>query len=268
MLVLLSPAKNLDWATPPVDAPRTQPAFMKETAALARLAKALSAAELKRLMDLSDKLAALNAARFQAFDPKAAPEAGKQAVLAFNGDVYQGLAAKTLTAADLAWAQDHVRILSGLYGLLRPLDAIQPYRLEMGTKLSGKHGEDLYDFWGDRLAKALDADIQAMGAGVIVNLASEEYFSAIAPKALKTPVITPTFKEIKAGQARAIFMFVKRARGRMARFIIENRITDPQALKEFNLDGYRFDPAASSAHAWTFSRPQPPAKTPPARSPD
>lgn len=254
MLILLSPAKNLDWSPPPEGIPRTTPQFAKETAALAKVAKGQGVADLKRLMDLSDKLAELNRDRFKAFDPKAAPEIGKQAALAFNGDVYQGLQAKTLAAADLAWAQDHLRILSGLYGLLRPLDAIQPYRLEMGVKLANPRGEDLYDFWGDRLAKAIDA----LKPGLVLNLASEEYSSAIPGKALKTPMITPSFKDVKDGKARSVFLFVKRARGAFARYAIQHRLTDPAALKDVAIDGYRFDPATSDTANWTFTRPQPP----------
>jgi cytoplasmic iron level regulating protein YaaA (DUF328/UPF0246 family) len=258
MLILLSPAKNLDWANPPAGLARTAPRLTKQTAALAKAAKRLKAADLKRLMDLSDKLAELNVARFKAFDPKAEPDAGKQAVLAFNGDVYQGLNAKNLTSEDLAFAQTHLRILSGLYGLLRPLDAIQPYRLEMGTKLATAEGEDLYDFWGDAIAKLIAADLADHADKTILNLASDEYFSAVPLKALKAPVITPRFLDVKDGKARPVFMFVKRARGMMARFAIESRATRPEDLKDFDAGGYRFDAAASDSTSWTFTRPQPP----------
>jgi uncharacterized protein len=259
MLILLSPAKNLDWSTPPAALPRTAPRLVKQTEALAKAAKRLKAADLKRMMELSDKLAELNVARFQAFDAKAMPEAGKQAALAFNGDVYQGLSAKTLSAADLEFAQVHVRILSGLYGLLRPLDAIQPYRLEMGTKLSTPKGEDLYDFWGDGIAKLIKDDLAGHAEPVVLNLASDEYFSAVPLKALKAPVITPRFLDVKDGKARPVFLFVKRARGMMARFAIENRITTPEAMKAFNAGGYRFDAGTSTDASWTFTRPQPAA---------
>jgi cytoplasmic iron level regulating protein YaaA (DUF328/UPF0246 family) len=255
MLILLSPAKNLDWSAPPAGLPMTAPVLLKDANALAKVARKLKAADLKRLMDLSDKLAELNVARFQAFKTEPAAEAVKQAALAFNGDVYQGLQAKTLSADDLAWAQRHLRILSGLYGVLRPLDAIQPYRLEMGVKLAAGKGENLYDFWGAKIAKALAAE----KPGVVLNLASDEYFSAVDLKALKTPVITPKFLDVKDGKARPVFMFVKRARGLMARHIIENRIEDPDALKSVNLSGYRFDAKASSASSWVYSRPQPKA---------
>ncbi len=254
MLILLSPAKNLDWTAPPAGLPRTQPRMAPDTKLLAAAAKRLKPGDVQRLMDLSDKLAALNHARFQAFDPEAPSEAGKQAALAFNGDVYQGLQAKTLSRADWDWAQAHLRILSGLYGLLRPLDSIQPYRLEMGVKLKTRRGADLYEFWGSRLAKALDAE----AAPAIVNLASDEYFSAVDRGALETPVVSPTFVEVKDGKARPIFLYVKRARGLMARYAIERRIEDPEALKAFSVGGYRFDAAASDAARWVFARPQPP----------
>lgn len=259
MLILLSPAKNLDWSAPPKSLPRTTPRFAEDAAALAAIAKSLKAADLKRLMDLSDRLAALNMDRFKAFDPDAAPEAVKQAALAFNGDVYQGLKAQTLEADDLAFAQEHVRILSGLYGLLRPLDAIQPYRLEMGVKLANPRGEDLYDFWGDRIAKMIGEDLESHADQTIVNLASEEYVSAVQLKALRARVVTPRFLDVKDGKARPVFMFVKRARGLMARYAIDKRIVRADDLKSFASAGYRFEPEASDAHSWTFLRPQPQA---------
>lgn len=257
MLILLSPAKNLDWSPPPAGVARTVPQLAKETAALARVAKGLTRADLGRLMDLSDKLAALNWERFQAFDPKAAPETGKQAVLAFNGDVYQGLDAGTLSPGDLDWAQERLRILSGLYGVLRPLDAIQPYRLEMGTKLVTPKGENLYDFWGDRIAKALKAELKTHAEPWVLNLASEEYFSAVDVKALGVRVITPAFKDVKDGKARSVFLFVKRARGLMARWAIQNRIETPGAVAEFSVAGYALDPGASRPDAPVFVRTQP-----------
>lgn len=253
MLILLSPAKNLDWSPAPDALEKTAPALLKDAKALAKTAKGLTAADLKQLMDLSDKLADLNRARFKAFGSKASQADAKQAILAFNGEVYQGLAAKTLAADDLSFAQQHVRILSGLYGLLRPLDAIEPYRLEMGVKLATERGEDLYDFWGAKIAKAINGESN----GVVVNLASDEYFSAVDRKTLKGRVITPKFLDVKDGKARSVFLFVKRARGLMARFAIQRRITDPDALKRFDVDGYRFDASASEGDAWVFTRPQP-----------
>lgn len=261
MLILLSPAKNLDWSAPPPALPRTTPALAKQAAALAKAAKGLTSGDLKRLMDLSDKLAELNRDRFQTFDPKPSPETGKQAALAFNGEVYQGLSAKTLTPEDLAFAQAHVRILSGLYGVLRPLDAIQPYRLEMGVKLPTPKGEDLYDYWGATLAKALNKDLAGHASPAVLNLASQEYFSAVDQTALKARVVTPKFLDVKDGVARSVFMFVKRARGLMARYAIVNRITDLEAMRAFDAEGYRFEPESSDETNWVFLRPQPQAAT-------
>jgi uncharacterized protein len=255
MLILLSPAKNLDWSALQDTVPRTEPALAKDAALLVKAAKRLSARELAGLMDLSDKLAALNQARFQAFGGAPSRQNAKQAVLAFNGEVYQGLNAKSLNLEEMAFAQAHLRILSGLYGVLRPLDVIEPYRLEMGTKLETARGPDLYAFWGARIAKALSAEAE----GVIVNLASDEYFGAVDRKALKARVITPKFLDVKDGKARPVFMFVKRARGMMARFAIEHRITAPEGLRAFSSGGYRFDSAASADDHWVFSRPQPKA---------
>ena len=204
----------------------------------------------------ADRDAALNHARFQAFDPNAKPDAAAAlpAALAFAGDVYRGLDARSLKADDLSWAQDHLRMLSGLYGVLRPLDAMQPYRLEMGTKLHNPRGEDLYSFWGDRIAKTLDADAAAHDAPLIVNLASNEYWKAVDKKALKTPVVAANFLDVKEGKARALFMFVKRARGLMARFIIEKELNDPGGLKKFRADGYRYNKAESTARELVFTR--------------
>ena len=260
MLILLSPAKNLDWSPPPAvlaeALPRTEPVLIKEAHALARVAKQLSRGDLSRLMDISDKLADLNYARFQTL-AKAPPEEAKQAVLAFNGDVYQGLQAKSLKPGDLVWAQDHLRILSGLYGVLRPLDLIHPYRLEMGSKLATKRGADLYDYWGDRIAKALRADLQP--DKLVLNLASDEYFSAVDQKALGARIVTPRFLDVKDGKARSVFMFVKRARGLMARWAIETRAEDIATLQRFAGGGYRFDAKASTEDEWVFTRPQPKA---------
>lgn len=259
MLVVLSPAKNLDLTPAPGAPAPTAPRLAKEAAALAMLAKKASAKQLAQLMDISEKLAELNRARFQAFDPAAAPETGHIAALTFAGDVYRGLDARSLAPADLRWAQDRLRILSGLYGLLRPLDAIQPYRLEMGTKLTNPKGKDLYAYWGDRLSKALDADLADHQHKTIVNLASDEYFSAVDRGALTARVVTPVFKEVKDGKARVLFLFAKRARGLMARWAVLNRLEDPAGLKDFNAEGYRFV-GAEDGERLVFSRPQPPAK--------
>lgn len=257
MLLLLSPAKTLDL-TPAPELPSTQPRFAAETRQLVKIARRLKPADLSELMDISDKLAELNHDRFKRFDPGL--DGGVQAALAFAGDVYEGLDARSLDGAALDWAQDHVRILSGLYGVLRPLDCIQPYRLEMGVSLKTPRGRTLYDFWGDRISKALNADIDASGERVVVNLASQEYFGAVDARALKPPVINVRFKEEKGGEVRTLAFYAKKARGLMARFAIERRLERADELKAFDGAGYRFEPAGSSERDWLFVRPQPEPK--------
>ncbi|MCG8443411.1 MAG: peroxide stress protein YaaA [Caulobacterales bacterium] len=259
MLAVLSPAKNLDFS--PADHPKaTAPALRERTAELAAVAKRLKPRDLKTLMGVSDKLAELNVERFASFDPEQRPSAGFPAALAFAGDVYRGLEARSLSGEDLAWAQKNVRILSGLYGLLRPLDAIQPYRLEMGAKLKTKRGGTLYEFWGADIAEALNTGLRGHQSKTIVNLASNEYFNAVDRSALKADVISPVFKDVKDGKARVLFVFAKRARGLMARWIVENRIEEPADLRRFKSEGYRFSAAASDDGAWVFERPQPAKK--------
>ncbi|MDX8347828.1 peroxide stress protein YaaA [Cognatiyoonia sp. IB215446] len=257
MLVVVSPAKSLDMA--PVEIAATAPVFQDDAVRLSKTAQNLTLKQLKGLMDISDDLARLNRDRFRAFAAEPAPEAIKPAALAFNGDTYQGLEAKTLSADDLAWAQDHLRILSGLYGLLRPLDAIQPYRLEMGSKLKTRRGKSLYDYWGDTIAKALNAQATAQGTDTLVNCASQEYFGAADRKTLKLRVITPTFMELKDDKPRIVSFFAKRARGAMARFIIENRLTEADAIKDFHTGGYAFDSDLSEGDKWVFLRDYPEA---------
>ena len=256
MLILLSPAKALDFTSAPVQAALTTPELADQTAELAKTTRRLTVRDLKRLMSLSDNLAKLNRERFQAFDP--ASDDGFQAAFAFNGDVYLGLRARELDRKALAWAQDHLRILSGLYGVLRPLDAIQPYRLEMGTRLKTRRGATLYDFWGPRVAEALDRAVQGQKDKTVVNCASGEYFGAVDRKALKAPVVACRFLEEQDGEARILSFFAKRARGAMARFAIDNRIDRAADLKAFGRDGYVFQPHLSSDDELTFSRPQPP----------
>lgn len=261
MLILLSPAKNLNFDDAP-DAPAlTKPLLAKDTAELAEVAKKLTRSKLRALMGISEKLADLNYERFQAFKTSGKAPVAKHAALAFNGDVYLGLDAGSLSDDDLEFAQDHLRILSGLYGVLRPLDAIQPYRLEMGSKLKNPRGSDLYDFWGDRIARELNKSVSGHSDGTIVNLASKEYFSAVDRSALKSRIVTPIFKEEKDGQLRQLQFFAKRARGLMARWAVQNRIDEADALKEFDVDGYAFSPDGSSEVDWLFTRPQPPAKS-------
>ena len=254
MLVLISPAKKLDFDSEALCSTFTEPRFQKQTGALVALAKKLSRADLKRLMGLSDKLAELNYVRYQNFQPRFTPENAKQAAYAFRGDTYVGLDADTLSEDDLKYAQDHLRILSGLYGLLRPLDLMQPYRLEMGTKFTNPNGEDLYDFWQDTLTKAVNDDIGAQNGKAVINLASNEYIKAIDPSKLAADFITPHFKEIKNGIPKTIGLFAKRARGAMARYIIQNRIETPEALKKFSADGYQYQPDLSSATDFVFTR--------------
>lgn len=255
MLVVISPAKSLDMT--PVQIPATAPAFQDDALRLAKTARGLSLGDLKSLMAISDDLARLNRDRFAAFAADPAPEAVKPAALAFNGDTYQGLEAKTLSADDLHWAQDHLGILSGLYGLLRPLDAIQPYRLEMGSKLKTRRGASLYEYWGDTIAKALNARAADVGTDLLVNCASQEYFGAVDRKALKLRVITPSFMEVKDDKPRIVSFFAKRARGAMARFIVENRLTDAEEIKDFTSGGYAYDADLSDGVTWVFVRDYP-----------
>ena len=256
MLLVLSPAKTLDLSPAPAELAASLPEMRADTARLARIARGLKAADLKRLMDISDKLAELNVARFKAFRPRGDGE-GLPAALTFAGDVYMGLAARTLGLDDLAWAQDHLRILSGLYGLLRPLDRIQPYRLEMGVRLANDRGGNLYDFWGDRLSKALNKAAAGHADRTLVNLASQEYFGAVDRQALKLPLVTCHFKQDSEGLVRNISFFAKTARGLMARYAIEGRVERVEALKGFDVAGYRFRPELSDAQDWVFVRPHP-----------
>lgn len=250
--MLLSPAKSLDFATPPQIADHTLPAFLDQSKTLISTLRKLSPADLAKLMGISDPLALLNFQRYADWHLPFTPENAKQSVLAFDGDVYDGLAAKTMSAADLAFAQQHLGILSGLYGLLRPLDLIQPYRLEMGTRLANARGKDLYAFWGERLAQAINARAEAFPA--VVNLASEEYFKAAQQKKLKATVIQPVFEDWKDGRYKIISFYAKKARGLMARYAIVNRISDPEGLKGFDSEGYAFVPDASDDATWIFRR--------------
>ncbi|MEZ4237637.1 MAG: peroxide stress protein YaaA [Myxococcota bacterium] len=253
----MSPAKKLDDAKPVPTDRITEPRFVDDAAVLLERARALTRADLTKLMHVSDALATSTFERFQAMS--FAPEGGRQAVLTFAGEVYQGLDATTLGAADLDWAQDHVAILSGLYGLLRPLDRMRPYRLEMGTKLANPGGKDLVSFWRERITPAIDAAVAGHEDPTVVNLASDEYFSAIDRKRLQARVVTPVFQDVKAGKARSLFLFVKRARGAMTRWLVEQRVERAEALKEAEVLGYRFVAEASEGDRWVFRRPQPPS---------
>ncbi|MDP3379192.1 MAG: peroxide stress protein YaaA [Brevundimonas sp.] len=252
MLMTLSPAKRLDFSDPATDVPATAHRMTDDVRSLSVTARRQTQADLRRLMGISADLAKLNQARFKAFDPDS--DEGLQAALAFAGDVYQGLDARSLSADDLGWAQDRLRILSGLYGLLRPLDLIQPYRLEMGTRLKTRRGSSLYDFWGDRISKALNADAEGHADPTLVNLASQEYFGAVDARALKLPVVNIHFREEKDGESRIISFFAKKARGTMARYAIENRIDRAEDLKAFDRDGYGFQASPSTENDWIFTR--------------
>jgi len=254
MLMLLSPAKSLDYETPPVIDRHTLPQFVDESAALIEVIKPYTPAQIASLMDLSDSLSQLNVARYAAWRPKFTAKNSKQAVLAFNGDVYEGLDASSLTAEQLDWAQGHLAILSGLYGLLRPLDWMQPYRLEMGTRLTNPRGKDLYAWWGDSLAEHLNAVLKKQGSDLIVNLASQEYFKAVKRKALKARVVDCVFEDHKAGVYKVISFHAKRARGLMARHIIVNQIESEAGLKDFDAEGYAFDAKASEPQRLVFRR--------------
>lgn len=255
MLVVISPAKRLDWQERKVAT--TNPDFDREANILAGHARALSLTKLRGLMDLSDDLARLNRERFKAFSSEPDESATRPAALAFAGDTYQGLEAASLDTQSMDWAQNHLRILSGLYGLLRPLDAIQPYRLEMGSRLKTRRGATLYDFWGAEISKALNNAAEVVGSNDLVNCASQEYFGAVDRKKLKPRIITPIFLEERNGAAKTVSFFAKKARGAMARFIVENRVTDAEGIKDFDLGGYSFDPSQSQSDTWVFSRPYP-----------
>lgn len=257
MLYLLSPAKSLDYETPTpatVQKLATEPQFVAQSTELIGLLRKKTAADIGALMDLSQALSELNVARYKAWRPQFTPDNSKPAVLAFNGDVYDGLQAGSLNAAQLKWAQQHVAILSGLYGVLRPLDLMQPYRLEMGTRLAHADGPHLYSYWGDRLAEHLNARAAEQKVPVIVNLASQEYFRAADRKVLAPRVIECVFEDWKNGQYKIISFFAKRARGLMARFAITEKIDTPEALKRFDLDGYAFTPELSTPDRLLFRR--------------
>ncbi|MFZ9284374.1 MAG: peroxide stress protein YaaA [Burkholderiaceae bacterium] len=254
MLFLLSPAKTLDYESPLPELPHTAPQFTRRSAELIDVLRKKSPQQIAELMDLSDALSALNVARYEAWSPKASAKNARQAVLAFNGDVYEGLDARSLKRADLEWAQEHLCILSGLYGVLRPLDWMQPYRLEMGTALPTDQGKNLYQFWGSSIAEHLNERLGADKAPVVVNLASQEYFKAVDRKTLKARVIDCVFEDHKGGQYKVISFLAKRARGLMARYAITHRLRKPEQLQGFDSEGYAFAASASDADRLVFRR--------------
>ena len=254
MLMVISPAKTLDFESKPVTARFTQPQYLDHSQELIEQLRELSPAQISELMHVSDKIGGLNAARFGSWTPAFTQANAKQALLAFKGDVYTGLNAETFSDADFSYAQDHLRMLSGLYGLLRPLDLMMPYRLEMGTKLANARGKDLYAFWGTRISEWLNEALAAQGDDVLLNLASNEYFSAVKRPALNARVINTEFKDLKNGQYKIISFYAKKARGLMARYVIKERIRDPEQLKAFDYQGYRYSAEQSKPDSLVFLR--------------
>lgn len=254
MLVVVSPAKNLDFESPVPTPDYTQPALLEQAAELVDTCRELSPADLASLMSISDKLATLNANRFAEWSTPFTQDNARQALFAFNGDVYTGLDAASLSKDDIAYAQSHLRILSGLYGLLKPLDLMQAYRLEMGTKLANPKGKDLYTYWGSTITAAINDALIAQGDNVLVNLASNEYFKSVKKKDVDGMIVTPVFKDCKNGQYKIISFYAKKARGLMARYIIQNQVKDVDGLKDFDTAGYRFSEEQSSATELVFLR--------------
>ena len=254
MLMVISPAKTLDFETLPTTSEHTTPDFLDDSAELIEQLREMSPHDVSALMKISDKLGNLNFDRFLSWDRKFTPDNAKQALLAFKGDVYTGLDAESMSGDDLLWAQDHLRILSGLYGLLRPLDLIQAYRLEMGTKLANGRGKDLYQFWDGKITEALNQQQTGENLPVLVNLASNEYFKSVQSKQLTAEIITPVFKDWKGDKYKIISFYAKKARGLMVAYIIRNRLSDVEQIKNFDSEGYVYNPAMSSAREWVFTR--------------
>lgn len=256
MLLVISPAKTLDYDTPPRTSHSTLPDYLDHSEQLIARARQYSALDIAELMEVSMKLAELNFERFEQWHTPFTPANAKQAVLAFKGDVYTGLDAESFSEADLGFAQERLRILSGLYGLLRPLDLMQPYRLEMGRKVDTERGKNLYEFWGTTITEGLNRQLKALKTPYLINLASSEYFKSVKPKALDGEIITPEFKDWKNGQFKMMGVYAKKARGQLSRFVIENRLTEPEQLKAFDVDGYRFNEELTSGNKWVFTRKQ------------
>ncbi|WP_299725743.1 peroxide stress protein YaaA [uncultured Endozoicomonas sp.] len=254
MLLVISPAKTLDFETPATTQTFTQPDFLDHSAQLIDELRDLSPAKIGSLMSISEKLSQLNAARYEAWSMPFTMGNAKQAILAFKGDVYTGLDAETLSEQQLDFAQQHLRMLSGLYGLLRPLDLMQAYRLEMGTKFANQRGKDLYQFWGGLITEQLNQELANQKKPVLVNLASNEYFKSVQTKDINGEIITPVFKDLKNGQYKIISFYAKKARGLMCRYVIDKKITQPEKLKAFDYEGYEFNEAMSSGNELVFTR--------------
>jgi len=254
MLLVVSPAKKLDFESPLPTEKFSQPTMLEQSQLLINDCVKLSPDQIATLMKLSDKLAGLNAARFGEWSTPFNQDNARQAILSFNGDVYSGLDAQTFSGEDFDFAQQHLRILSGLYGLLKPLDLMQAYRLEMGCKLGNIRGENLYQFWGEIITNELNKSLSEQGDEVLINLASTEYFKSVKKKTLNATIITPVFKDWKNGQYKIISFFAKKARGLMARYIIQNKLTSVEQLKGFDLAGYQYDEGMSKGNDWVFTR--------------
>lgn len=256
MLVIISPAKTLDYESPLATKRFTQPELLDKSMELIKICRELTPAQISSQMGISDKLAGLNVARFSDWRPKFTPDNARQALLAFKGDVYTGLQVQDFSEADFDFAQQRLRMLSGLYGVLRPLDLMMPYRLEMGFKLVNIKGKDLYSFWGDQITKKLNEALEQQGGDVVVNLASDEYFKSVKPAKLNGTLLKPVFLDEKNGKYKVISFYAKKARGLMCRFIIKNRLTRSDQLADFNLAGYAFDKARSQGNELVFKRPE------------
>lgn len=256
MLLLISPAKTLDYETPANTGVYSQPEFLDDSAELIDQLKTLSPPDVSSLMSISDKLGVLNSNRFIEWRTPFTLDNSKQALLAFKGDVYEGMAANTLSEDDLNWANDHLRILSGLYGLLKPLDLMQPYRLEMGTRFNNQRGKNLYEFWGNKITDKINQEMVNQKSPVLINLASNEYFKSVKPALLKSSIITPVFKDWKNDKYKIISFYAKKARGMMSAYIIKNRLESPSDIKEFDTAGYAYSAEHSTDNEWVFLRKQ------------
>lgn len=256
MLLVISPAKTLDYETPVKIAAHSLPAYLDDSQTLVERARHYSELDLMEIMDISAKIAAVNVERFRDWHQPFTPENARQALLAFKGEVYGGIDAGSLSEDDFEFAQQHLRILSGLYGLLRPLDLMQPYRLEMGRRIDNERGKNLYEFWGSIITEGLNGQLQALDSHTLINLASSEYFKAVKPKLLQAEIITPEFKDYKNGQYKMMGVYAKRARGLLSRYIIQHRITEPEAIKAFAEEGYSFNAELTSGNQWVFTRRQ------------
>lgn len=254
MLIVISPAKTLDYDTPPKTKTFTQPDYLDISQKLIKQLRTMAPQDIASLMKVSDKIAGLNYDRFQSWNKKFTEKNAKQCILAFKGDVYTGLDAESFSAKDFQFAQKHLRVLSGLYGLLRPLDLMQPYRLEMGTKLETDYGKNLYEFWGSTITDGLNAQLKKIKSDTLINLASNEYFKAVKAKELNAQIITPAFKEFKNGDYKMIGIYAKKARGLLSRHIIKNQLSNAEDIKAFNEEGYKFNKKLSKGNTWVFTR--------------